>query len=145
MSEGSTTSGPGTGSRPVWLHILKNITVEPVVFLYMLGTFLLFSVFQNLLYTNICEDATQDVVNGTEVCEHLYDEENAVMLEEVQATASTWIKISTACMTVPSIVVDCYLGSWSDLFGRKFTLVLPPLGALFGSIVYCVMGEGVQK
>ena len=40
---------------------------------------------------------------------------------------------------LPSIVVDCYMGSWSDVVGRKVTLILPPIGAFLGNIVYIVM------
>ena len=43
-------------------------------------------------------------------------------------------------MTVPSIVVDCYLGAWSDVLGRKFTLLMPPIGAIAGTAVYIAKG-----
>ena len=48
-------------------------------------------------------------------------------------------------MTVPSILVDCYIGAWSDVVGRKYTLLMPPVGAIAGTAVYIVKGEGQQK
>ncbi len=44
---------------------------------------------------------------------------------------------------VPSIFMDCYMGSWSDKFGRKLTLGLPPTGAFLSTIVYAVMGTSL--
>jgi hypothetical protein len=34
--------------------LLRAVTVEPVLFLYMLGITLLFSVFQSLIYQKVC-------------------------------------------------------------------------------------------
>ncbi len=45
---------------------------------------------------------------------------------------------------VPSIFMDCYMGSWSDRFGRKLTLVLPPTGAFLSTVVYAVMGKNEE-
>ena len=43
-------------------------------------------------------------------------------------------------MTVPSILVDCYIGAWSDVVGRKYTLLMPPVGAIAGTAVYIIKG-----
>ena len=59
----------------------------------------------------------------------------------VQSETAFWTWSSTLFMTVPSIVVDCYLGAWSDVLGRKFTLLMPPIGAIAGTAVYIAKGE----
>ena len=63
---------------------------------------------------------------------------------EVQTETAFWTWSSTLFMTVPSILVDCYLGAWSDVVGRKYTLLMPPVGAIAGTAVYIVKGEGKQ-
>ena len=35
--------------------------------------------------------------------------------------------------------VDCLMGSWSDLFGRKMPMYLPSVGGLLATIVYVVV------
>lgn len=116
--------------------VFKSITVEPVLFLYMLGVYLLYSVFQNLVYEKVCLEH-----NDPSVCANLYHPDHEAQLSMVQQEASYWIKVSTFAMVLPSIVVDCYMGSWSDVFGRKPTLLLPPFGAFLGALVYCYMGK----
>ena len=59
----------------------------------------------------------------------------------VQTETAFWTWSSTLFMTVPSILVDCYLGAWSDVVGRKYTLLMPPLGAIAGTAVYIVKGN----
>ena len=39
---------------------------------------------------------------------------------------------------IVSLVVDCLMGSWSDLFGRKMPMYLPSIGGLLATIVYVV-------
>eukprot|EP00095_Tigriopus_kingsejongensis_P003106 maker-scaffold428_size174301-snap-gene-0.23 protein:Tk03106 transcript:maker-scaffold428_size174301-snap-gene-0.23-mRNA-1 annotation:"hypothetical protein DAPPUDRAFT_328004" len=115
-------------------RLVRSVTVEPVLFLYMLGVYLLFSVFQNLVYEKVCLQHA----NAT-VCANLYLPIHEDVLDQVQKDASFWIKASTLAMVGPSILVDCYMGAWSDIFGRKPPLLLPPLGALLGGLVYCMM------
>ena len=123
-------------------RLMSLITVEPVLFFYMLGIFLLFSVIQNLIYQKVCihlfpaKTSTND-----SVCANLYNPDHKDELDIVQESASYWIRISTVCMVVPSILVDCYMGSWSDKIGRKVTLTLPPTGAFLGNLVYIVLGK----
>ena len=38
-----------------------------------------------------------------------------------------------------SLFVDCLMGSWSDLFGRKMPMYLPSVGGLLATIVYIVV------
>lgn len=115
---------------------IREVTVEPVLFFYMLGMYLLFSVFQNLVYQQVCNENYDE-----SVCSNLYLEENKSALDFVQEESSHWIRLSTVCMVLPSIVVDCYMGSWSDVFGRKLALVLPPIGAFLGTIVYILQSK----
>ena len=40
---------------------------------------------------------------------------------------------------LPSLLVDCLMGSWSDVFGRRFPLFFPAVGGILSSIVYLLV------
>ena len=90
---------------------------------------------QNLVYNSVCRLKYDAVA----VCGNLsaHEAERAA----VQSETAFWTWSSTLFMTVPSIVVDCYLGAWSDAVGRKYTLLAPPVGAIAGTAVYIVKGK----
>lgn len=87
-----------------WKQAIAVVTVEPVLFLYMLATFMQYSVFQDLVYQKTCHDNF-----NVSICEHLNN--HTEELTVVQTQASHWILGSTAALTIPSIVVANYLGS----------------------------------
>ena len=72
-------------SRP---KFLSRVTVEPVLFLYMLGIFLLYGVIQALIYRRVCLESFGDGACG----DSLYHQDNQDKLDSVQADASKWIK-----------------------------------------------------
>ncbi|XP_071541507.1 proton-coupled folate transporter-like [Panulirus ornatus] len=111
-----------------------KITVEPVLFLYMLSVFMLYPALQDLIYSKVClEDFSK------KVCDDLYAPENEVALDKVQTGSSHWLQGSTFMLALPSIVTAQFLGSWSDTYGRKIPMLLPPVGAMFASLLYIVM------
>ena len=83
---------------------LSIVTVEPVLFMYMLATFMQYSVFQDLVYEKTCQYNF-----NSSVCQNLNN--NSFALDVVQEQASHWILGSTAALTIPSIIVANYLGS----------------------------------
>lgn len=83
---------------------LSIVTVEPVLFFYMLATFMQYSVFQDLVYQKTCQNNF-----NSSVCHNLNN--NSYALDVVQEQASHWILGSTAALTIPSIIVANYLGS----------------------------------
>ncbi|KAG7171944.1 Solute carrier family 46 member 3-like 1 [Homarus americanus] len=100
-----------------------KITVEPVLFLYMLSVFMLYPALQDLIYTKVClKDYSK------RICDNLHDPVNHVALDTVQTDSSHWVQGSTIMLAVPSIVTAQFLGSWSDTYGRKIPMLLPPVG-----------------
>ena len=85
-------------------NVRAVVTVEPVLFFYMLATFMQYSVFQDLVYRKTCENN----FNAT-VCDNLND--NSAALDVVQQRASHWILGSTLALTIPSIIVAGFLGA----------------------------------
>ncbi|XP_069997744.1 proton-coupled folate transporter [Penaeus vannamei] len=111
-----------------------KITVEPVLFLYMLAVFMLYPALQDLIYTKVC---LQDFAKR--ICHDLYNPENREALDLVQTGSSHWVLGSTLMLALPSIVTAQFLGSWSDTYGRKIPMLLPPVGAMFASLLYIIM------
>jgi PCFT/HCP family folate transporter-like MFS transporter 1/3 len=99
-----TPSAPVASTLVKFKKALSIVTVEPVLFLYMLATFMQYSVFQDLVYQKTCQSNF-----NSSVCQDLNS--NSYALDVVQEQASHWILGSTAALTIPSIIVANYLGS----------------------------------
>ncbi|CAL8099102.1 unnamed protein product [Orchesella dallaii] len=123
-------------SRGVLTKYISDITVEPVLFLYMLSTFSQYALFQDLVYSKVCWTRFPE---DTSICQNLHNESYKEQLEIVQTLSSHWILMSTISLVVPSLFISMYLGSWSDRFGRKWPVVFPPLGGVCACLVYIVI------
>ncbi|XP_031554603.1 solute carrier family 46 member 3-like [Actinia tenebrosa] len=108
-------------------NIFRNITVEPVLFLYMFCTFMSFPLLQQLAYRKIC----QEKLNETS-CENL----TKTQRDGVQEDTSNWMVYQSVALGVPSIAASLVYGSWSDSVGRKFIMILPPIGNALMNINY---------
>lgn len=111
-----------------------RVTVEPVLFLYMLGIFMLLPALQDLIYSKVCLETF-----SKDVCDDLYSSKNSEALDVVQSNSSHWVLGSTLALAFTSIITAQFLGSWSDTYGRKIPMLLPPLGGVFASFVYIVL------
>ncbi|XP_046571893.1 proton-coupled folate transporter-like [Haliotis rubra] len=118
---------------------LNLITVEPVLFLYMIGSFLTYPTFQAFVYKKVCNDRYNQTFctsmrNGT------FQEEHKTEEDYVQSQASYWILKNTVVDLVPSCLTVLFLyGSWGDKVGRKLPVIIPCLGAALSSIVYLLL------
>ena len=105
----------------------RKITVEPVLFFYMLCTFMSIPLIQQLAFNKICQ--------------HKYDAETCKNLTKSQENfvhekTSKWILYQSVSLMVPSIAASLILGSWSDRVGRKTVLILPSVGSVLLYIDY---------
>ena len=116
------------------INFFKLITVEPVLFLYMLGIYMQYGIFQDLVYEKVCITSFNETV-----CQNLHAPENSECLDVVQRDSSMWILGSTIGLTIPSIVTANFLGSWGDNFGRKLPLLMPSIGGIISSVIYIWM------
>ena len=73
------------------------------------------------------------------VCDNLELDEYKAEMDAVQEDASYWMLYSNIALAVPTVISGIYLGTWSDLFGRKAPLLLPPLGQTLAALVYMAM------
>jgi len=126
-------------------RLLQNVTAEPAMFSYFLAIFLLYSVFQPTVFNRVCTTHLSSNSSSTlnaSMCSTIYtmnstEAKNAINV--INTETNHWIKISSVCSTLPSLFVDCLMGSWSDLFGRKMPMYLPSIGGILATIVYIVV------
>ena len=112
---------------PRVLSHLRKITVEPVLFSYMLCMFMAFPLIQQVAFKKICHEKYDD-----EICKNLSKSQE----DFVHQKTSKWILYQSVSLTLPSIVASLILGSWSDKVGRKVILILPSIGSVLLYINY---------
>ena len=112
---------------------LKTITIEPVIFLFILGNFILVGsqIPTNILIYKICHI---ELNNTEEVCGNLGDESNKLVQDEVQILTNNFQMTGQWITSVPGILFSLYAGPLSDKFGRKPLMMFPILGFIFSSI-----------
>ncbi|KAK6488840.1 solute carrier family 46 member 3 [Huso huso] len=118
--------------------IRKIITVEPVMFLYMTGTFLLTPAYQQLLIAKVCNE----LYHGENICGHLenYTKEN----QAIQSKTSYILLVYVAVLSLVSIPPAIIFGSWSDKAGRKLGMILPSVCSAVGGGFLIVVTEVEQ-
>ncbi|KAG8234631.1 hypothetical protein J437_LFUL014207 [Ladona fulva] len=113
------------------MTLCSKMTVEPVLFLFMLAMFMQYTVFQELIYQTVCLSNF-----NASICDALNEKDNRQSLIQVQREASDWVMWASISFAIPSIIATNLLGSWGDTYGRKLPLVLPSLGTAVGTIVF---------
>ena len=112
---------------------LKTITIEPTIFLFFLGYYILngAQIPTNILIFKICHIE----LNYTEeVCNHLGDDSNKLTQEEVQVLANNFQMKAQWMVAIPGIFFSLYAGPLSDKFGRKPLMMLPIVGYFFSAV-----------
>ncbi|XP_022083056.1 proton-coupled folate transporter-like isoform X2 [Acanthaster planci] len=118
----------------VWFghQVRQYVTVEPVMLFYMLGSFLQYSAVIQLLYLKLCVIK----FNDTLACRNLSGHPD--MERYTQDSASTWLIVLNAFLTISSIVSTLFYGAWSDRVGRRITIILPATGSVINGIVLII-------
>ena len=105
------------------------LTVEPVLFLYSFGSFLSYTVFQELLHYLACQ-RTPNCSTEPNSCGVPSATE-----QRVQTLASHWLLYVNIASGIPSILVSVLYGAVSDVRGRRLFMVLPALGSILNQMV----------
>ncbi|KAG1675719.1 Proton-coupled folate transporter [Nymphon striatum] len=63
----------------------------------------------------------------------------------VQTNTSHWELYLTIARFLPAVLVTLYAGSWGDKFGRKFPLLIPPLGLAVASLGYVFFDLHIER
>ncbi|XP_041353727.1 proton-coupled folate transporter-like [Gigantopelta aegis] len=106
------------------------ITIEPVLFLYMVASYLNFPILQALMYEKVCTDKY-----NSSFCHQLknatFQDEHKTEDTYLQSETSFWILKSNIALMIPScFTVLFFTGTWGDKVGRKLPIILPIIGCL---------------
>ncbi|XP_069625207.1 proton-coupled folate transporter-like isoform X3 [Ranitomeya imitator] len=114
-------------------HQLRSIiTVEPVLFLFMTGTFLQAPAYQQLILDKVCLEAYND-----SICRNI--QENNEEFRAVQSRGSYIMLIHIAIMSLMSILPALILGAWSDMGSRRVGMILPCVFSVASGALYIVI------
>lgn len=109
---------------------LQEITIEPIIFLNVLGWTVQSSISTNLLLAKVCREQQY----GTDICANLssHHEEQA-SVQRIVSTINMYIELLT---NIPGVFFVLFLGSWSDKYGRKIPMTLPLIGSFLATSLY---------
>lgn len=117
------------------LRVLRLITVEPSMVLYMMA----------FMTTNIVEQAffvhkscTVNHQFNTTICDNINHENYSDYNKIVQETVSDFHLYNSLCGHIGPVIIAMFMGAWSDKRGRKLPLLLGLLGKLYYSIMIIV-------
>ncbi|XP_073528730.1 proton-coupled folate transporter-like [Phyllobates terribilis] len=113
-------------------HLRSIITVEPVLFLFMMGIFLQAPAYQQLILDKVCQEAYSD-----SVCRNI--QENNEEFKAVQSRGSYIMLIHIAIMSLLSILPALIIGAWSDMGSRRVGMILPCVFSVASGALYIVI------
>ncbi|CAH1724819.1 unnamed protein product [Aphis gossypii] len=123
--------GGGRAKEPLYRTALRNMTVEPMLFPYLIASILVILANQNL---NIQKACRVELKLGTEVCDDLENKDknstqltdSEIAVQKLVADMLIWQTILQS--SVPAVFV-LFLGSWSDRNRlRRPCMLLPVYG-----------------
>lgn len=120
----------------------RNVTIEPVLFLFITGISIHIVTVDNLLIEKVC--LTIDKYSE-EVCKHIEDQKYSDKIDHVQKHVATWKIIIGLSSAIPSIFYSIIVGSWSDKHGRKPFIVIPIIGLVIETVVYMVLAHSMES
>jgi len=134
---------PAAAHRPTYKSILDNVTVEPMLFPYLIASILVLLANQNL---NIQKACRVDLSLSVDVCTELENKgqnstastDSEIAVQKLVANMLIWQTIVQS--TVPAVFV-LFLGSWSDRNRlRRPCMLLPIYGEMVrnAGLLVCV-------
>ncbi|CAM1327935.1 Uncharacterised protein g9634 [Pycnogonum litorale] len=101
----------------------RTVTAEPMLFIFSLSVLINSSTNAKLILTKTCYDKYEDL-------EYCMNSTNPDIGDDdyVQKHSSRWILYMNLASFIPGMLIAIYAGSWGDKFGRKFPLLIPPIG-----------------
>ncbi|KDR13825.1 Proton-coupled folate transporter [Zootermopsis nevadensis] len=116
-------------------HWWDFITVEPVMFLYMMA-FMLTSVIEQSFFV---DKACRVNLNFSDtICSNLTNKQYMDYNKQVQVIVSDFHQYNNVATHAIPLVLALFLGAWSDRRGRKLPLLLGLVGKLYYSVMIIV-------
>ncbi|CAF0828517.1 unnamed protein product [Rotaria sordida] len=114
----------------------KSISIEPVVFLYMLAIYVNIPTDEALLYRQVCyklynislcNSMNLIKINKTYIYEHMED--------IIQKYTSIYVMYFNFVYSIPSIFISIICGIWSDKYSHKIPMIFASIGCILSAIV----------
>ncbi|KAL3279996.1 hypothetical protein HHI36_017504 [Cryptolaemus montrouzieri] len=118
-------------------YVLFNISVEPLIFCYLLPSVMNYLVCQNLYLEKACRvnlgysSSTCDAMSNRNVSGYTEEQEM-----QVQKLVSKMVAIKTLVPGIFPVCLIIFLGAWSDRHGRRKPLILAPI---VGEMIGCFL------
>lgn len=122
------------------LTILKSITVEPVLFFYMMVIFLETNALQELISFKSCIELVNPVNISDCSNKNQSNFTNAIIQEK-----ASWVGYNSVVLFLFTFISSFYAASWSDKIGRKFTMLIPPLGTTLAALTNCILSMHIHS
>ncbi|KAG1668726.1 Proton-coupled folate transporter [Nymphon striatum] len=121
------------------LKVLKNITVEPVIALYLFSYNLVGTFSVTLLMERIC---TLQKEQPEHVCKDIFDNDAYAQLRiESQKVANDYLLANQFIFTIPGIFLAMLTGPWSEKYGRRAPIIIPLIGDVIRSVLLTMMAH----
>ena len=120
--------------------LCRNITVEPVTFLYACAMILHAPIIQQYVYSRVTEKqglSTLFYQSEASQCDAVDTMDSASFRQTknlIQSEASIIHLGIVLSASLPSIFMALLLGAWSDKVGRKIIMMLPVIGGLIDTV-----------
>ncbi|GAB6030739.1 hypothetical protein CHUAL_007590 [Chamberlinius hualienensis] len=112
--------------------MLKSITVEPALLIFMIGSYMNYGVYQDLLYNKLC-------LEHYDYSHSICDDPQGEALDYVQKQGAYWLAYNNIALFIPSILAACYLGAWGDRYGRKIPILAAVVSTMFEYLILLII------
>ena len=126
----------------ILVTILKSITVEPILFFYMMAIFLENNALQELISVKSCIELVNPI--NISDCNRILHSNKSNFTEALTQEKASWVGYNSVALFLFTFISSLYAGSWSDKIGRKFTMLIPPLGTLLAASINCILSMHIH-
>ncbi|CAF0974990.1 unnamed protein product [Adineta steineri] len=112
------------------ISYLKSISIEPVVFLYMLAIYINIPTDEALLYRQVCYK-----LYNISLCNSINKNQTNISEIIIQKYASIYVMYYNFVYTIPSIFISIIYGTWSNKYSHKIPMILVNIGCILSTIV----------
>ena len=126
---------PSVGRRQK--AVSRWVTVEPVIFLAMIGYGTVGTTRAQYVRDRIAMDEYNYTFDDTNSSCFLNESDHRYQMEqEIQSKAATVVLLLSLCSYIPPVCSAIIIGTWSDNHRRKFALFCPVFGITIQSAIY---------
>jgi MFS family permease len=126
------------------MNFVKEITVEPIAFLYMLSTFAEYTTVQDLVFVKFCSKLLNESNSHINDCIDL--NQNITNELSVIETKTTQLLISYNTILYLTAIISSFIaGSYGDSFGRIAPLLWPSFGSLISQLILITISFNIDS